>query len=77
MMVYFVSKAALLCLAIYSCFDEGELAEEPYSKENTTISLEGIFEPSLSVVRDQNTVLQVIAGDEAEAWDTILPLLWS
>ena len=63
--------AALLCLAIYSCSDDGELVEEPtYSEENTTISLEGVFDPSLSVVRDQDTVvLQVVTGDEAKTWE--------
>jgi len=62
--------AALLCLAIYSCSDDGELVEEPtYSKENTTISLEGVFAPSLSVIRDQDTVLQVVTGDEAKTWE--------
>jgi len=60
---------ALLCLAIYSCSDDGELVEEPtYSKENTTISLEGVFDPSLSVIRDQDTILQAVFGDATKTW---------
>lgn len=61
--------AVLLCLAIYSCSDDGELVEETiFCEEEVTIKLEGVFDPSLSLLRNGDTVMQAFSGDPAMKW---------